>query len=210
MANRTRPRARGLNSRLRTGSLACPPLRFDPVRRLALRVLAALLSFALFAGCAQLDEQQRRWIFQPAAGSLGRTSTTPTACRTSGSTSTRQPPAARARLHGLWLPQEDAAPARRARAALPARRALGRDGQRQPHAPHARARLLGARRSTTAASARAAPSCRRKRTAYEDARAAWRLAGRAAPGRGRATSSAIRSAARSRSTWRPRSTTRPG
>lgn len=49
------------------------------------------------------------------------------------------------------LPRKPALPAteaaqRRAHAAVPERRALGRAQQHQPHAPHARARFLGARR----------------------------------------------------------------
>ena len=70
-------------------------------------VVAAVLAAAALAGCATLDEQQRRWIFQPGtrtwagaaatdgmqdvwiefdSASLGRT----------------------VRLHGLWLPQDGA------------------------------------------------------------------------------------------------------
>ena len=70
---------------------------------LALIALAALAS-ALLAGCAALDEQQRRWIFQPG------TRTWAGAAAAEGmqdvwldfdSASLSQP----MRLHGLWLPQ---------------------------------------------------------------------------------------------------------
>ena len=85
------------------------PFAFDPVRRLVLPVLAALLSFALFAGCAQLDAQQRRWIFQPAAGTpwvdVHDADGMQDVWIDFDSPTTGRP----ARLHGLWLPQEDAA-----------------------------------------------------------------------------------------------------
>ncbi len=78
--------------------------RLRPVR-LLLAVLAAAL---LAGGCAALDEQQRRWIFQPGqrtwwggeAASQGMAEVwIPFTSRASG---------AAVRLHGLWLPQERA------------------------------------------------------------------------------------------------------
>lgn len=72
-------------------------------RRRPLRALLALLATALLVlGCATLDEQQRRWIFQPATGTWGH-----------GATDLqdvwidfRSPATGEAvQLHGLWHPQ---------------------------------------------------------------------------------------------------------
>jgi alpha-beta hydrolase superfamily lysophospholipase len=73
-----------------------------PWRRLA---LASVLGASLLAGgCAALDEQQRRWIFQPSKGTWGGQ---PTAADLQDvwihfqSRASGKP----VRLHGLWLPQ---------------------------------------------------------------------------------------------------------
>ena len=98
-----------MNSGGGPGSLADSADPLDILRRLLASALAALLSIAVFAGCASLDAQQRRWIFQPAAE-------TPWADAHEAdgmqdvwiafeSPATGRP----ARLHGLWLPQPDAA-----------------------------------------------------------------------------------------------------
>ena len=71
-------------------------------------LLGGGLLLALLAGCNTLDEQQRRWIFQP--GTRTWAGTAATDGRESGmqdvwidfrSTALQQP----VRLHGLWLPQ---------------------------------------------------------------------------------------------------------
>ena len=67
---------------------------------------AGLLGAALMAGCATLDEQQRRWIFQPgtrtwASGSVDGLQDV---WIDFNSAALHQP----VRLHGLWLPQADA------------------------------------------------------------------------------------------------------
>ena len=150
----------------------------------------------------RVDAQQRRWIFQAqqpgrrdADGMAGRLDRLRLAAS----------PAGRARLHGLWLPQHDAEPQPRSCCYLHGAR-WDVDGQRRPDAPHAASSASRCWRSTTAASAK-----RRRAAVGGD-----RLRGRArrlalAGGAGRAaapTCSATRSAARSRSTWRARSTTR--
>ena len=80
-------------------------------RRWSTRLLAAaLLTSGAFAGCSSLDEQTRRWIFQPAPAPQRVTSVT--APRTDGftdvwiehrSTVSGSP----VRLHALWVPQAD-------------------------------------------------------------------------------------------------------
>ena len=86
------------------GSVAAARSKARPLWRAGAVLLAALL---LTAGCATLDEQQRRWIFQPG------TRTWAGAAAADGmqdvwidfdSSATGQP----ARLHGLWLAQADA------------------------------------------------------------------------------------------------------
>ena len=79
------------------------------MRRLVLPVLAALLSFALFAGCAQLDAQQRRWIFQPAADTPWVDAHEADGMQDVWIDFDSPATGRHARLHGLWLPQEDAA-----------------------------------------------------------------------------------------------------
>lgn len=88
------------------------PSRFHLLRRRwAALVCAALLGTGLFAGCASLDEQQRKWIFQastvpapPSDRMAGRSDGLTDVwieheSRTSGS---------KVRLHALWAPGEDA------------------------------------------------------------------------------------------------------
>jgi uncharacterized protein len=74
-------------------------------RRLARRLGAAALVVALAtAGCSTLDEQQRRWIFQPSSqawnGGFGAEGLQEVWIDLPAATSP-------ARLHGLWLPQND-------------------------------------------------------------------------------------------------------
>jgi uncharacterized protein len=85
-----------------------PPGKLPLIRRRGLAVLLALVAvLGLQAGCATLDEQQRRWIFQPGTRSWG-----------SGAVEGLQEvwiehrEAAGGdpvRLHGLWLAQPDPA-----------------------------------------------------------------------------------------------------
>lgn len=82
-------------------------LRRHPIRRALALLLALAAVLGLQAGCATLDEQQRRWIFQPGTRSWGGASAEGLQDvwiehRPAGST---EP----VRLHGLWLPQPDAA-----------------------------------------------------------------------------------------------------
>lgn len=77
-------------------------------RRLTLRAWAAALAAALaLAGCATLDEQQRRWVFQPGkdswAGGAAAAVGMDEVWVEFGSAITRKP----VRLHGLWLEQAD-------------------------------------------------------------------------------------------------------
>ena len=70
-------------------------------RRIALALIA---TFGLLAGCATLDEQQRKWIFQPSDRSWGG------GAAAEGMSDvwiafTSQETGAAAKLHGLWLPQ---------------------------------------------------------------------------------------------------------
>jgi alpha-beta hydrolase superfamily lysophospholipase len=66
-----------------------------------------LLAFAALAGCTTFDEQQRKWIFQPSAGSSGwgyyRVDGTQDAWIEHSSALSGKP----VRLHALWLPQAD-------------------------------------------------------------------------------------------------------
>lgn len=77
-------------------------LWFLPRRWLLLLPLAALL---LSAGCAALDEQQRRWIFQPSKVSWGGGVAAEGIDEVWIDFSAEGAPV---RLHGLWLPQERA------------------------------------------------------------------------------------------------------
>ncbi|MBI5255443.1 MAG: alpha/beta fold hydrolase [Burkholderiales bacterium] len=96
------------------------PLRPAPAAALARRpwrwsarawaLAAALSGAALLGGCATLDEQQRKWIFQPSdrvwAGGLAAAEGMQDVWIRFDSRSTGEP----VQLHGLWLPQarEDA------------------------------------------------------------------------------------------------------
>ena len=66
---------------------------------------ATLLALSVLAGCATLDEQQRKWVFQPSKRTWWGGTPRPRACRTSGSSSSRARAGEPVRLHGLWLPQ---------------------------------------------------------------------------------------------------------
>ena len=83
-----------------------PPPRSPARRRLARRAaLAVALALGLLAGCTTLDEQQRKWIFQPGdrtwqgglAAAAGMDEVWIDFDAQGGD---------KVRLHGLWLPQE--------------------------------------------------------------------------------------------------------
>lgn len=84
------------------------PAASRPWRRLLGAASTALLALAVTAGCASLDDQQRRWIFQPAASTpwAGERATEgmDTVYIDFRSPSTGTP----ARLHALWLANPDA------------------------------------------------------------------------------------------------------
>jgi alpha-beta hydrolase superfamily lysophospholipase len=74
------------------------------MKRLVITLLAAV---AMLAGCANLDERQRGWIFQPSDRSWGRGEEAAQGMQDVwvefASTETGQP----AKLHGLWVEHED-------------------------------------------------------------------------------------------------------
>ena len=72
-----------------------------PLRRLG---LALALLLALLGGCATLDEQQRRWIFQPSDRSWGDSATAADGMQDVWIEFDSRETGQRARLHGLWLP----------------------------------------------------------------------------------------------------------
>ena len=128
---------------------------------------------ATLAGCATLDTQQRQWIFQPPkqtgwAGAQAADGMVPVwidfESKESGTP---------ARLHGLWLANED--PAAPVLLYLHGAR-WDVTGSAVARPPHGRASASRCSRSTTAASGRAPTERRRaavRSRAYEDAHAAW-------------------------------------
>ncbi len=88
------------------------PVPPQPQRRRWVRLLGAVgLGAALAtAGCGTLDEQQRRWIFQPSNqawnGGFGAEGLQDVWIDVPAAGAPRDP-VAPARLHGLWLPQDD-------------------------------------------------------------------------------------------------------
>jgi hypothetical protein len=144
------------------------------LRRLVSSALAALLSVAVFAGCASLDAHQRRWIFQPAVETPWADAREADGMQdvwiAFDSATTGRP----ARLHGLWLPQPDGA------SGAPAPLLLYLHGARWDVMGSAeRIRRMHALGFGVLAidyrgfgkSGSELPS---ERSAYEDARAAWR------------------------------------
>ena len=75
------------------------------MKRLTRLLLAALAMLALLAGCATLDEQQRKWIFQPSDrtwwGGAQAAEGMEDVWIDFASREAREP----VKLHGLWLPQ---------------------------------------------------------------------------------------------------------
>lgn len=89
-----------------------PPASPQPRRWWWRALLAGAMALGLLAGCSTLDEQQRKWIFQPSERSWWGGASAAQGMQDVwiefSSPQTGQP----VRLHALWLPQEDAAPAR--------------------------------------------------------------------------------------------------
>lgn len=73
-------------------------------RRLLRPLAAALAAAALLAGCSTLDEQQRRWIFQPSAASWGNAAAAAQGMQDVWISFDSQVSGRAVRLHGLWLP----------------------------------------------------------------------------------------------------------
>ena len=67
-------------------------------------LLGLLLAVAALAGCAGLDEQQRRWIFQPSDRAWGNSAAMTADLQEVWIAFDSRETARPARLHGLWLP----------------------------------------------------------------------------------------------------------
>ena len=165
-------------------------------------LLAALVALAM--GCATIEEKQRAWIFQPGDRSWGNTAELARDMDDVWIDFPSQVTGEPARLHGLWLP------ARNHPGDGPVLLYLhGARWNVEGSAPRIR-RMQELGFSVLAIDYRgfgkSTPALPSEDMAYEDARAAWTGSPRNT-GRGRATSSATRSAARSRSISPPRSTT---
>ena len=72
--------------------------------RLRLWAAAAALALLALGGCATLDEQQRRWIFQPSDRAWGSSASLADGMQDVWIDFDSHETGARARLHGLWLP----------------------------------------------------------------------------------------------------------
>jgi pimeloyl-ACP methyl ester carboxylesterase len=73
------------------------------------RVVAVFsIAIAALAGCAGLDEQQRRWIFQPSNDTWGGALAAADGMQDVWIRFRSEATGADANLHGLWLPQRDA------------------------------------------------------------------------------------------------------
>ncbi|MFT3816450.1 MAG: alpha/beta fold hydrolase [Rubrivivax sp.] len=73
-------------------------------RRIARCLLGLFLAAAALAGCAGLDEQQRRWIFQPSDRSWGNSAAMTADLQEVWIAFDSRESGRPARLHGLWLP----------------------------------------------------------------------------------------------------------
>jgi len=88
----------------KTSLIALTRRRTPPARLGGVLLLGLLALLALLAGCNTLDEQQRRWIFQPGTRTWAGTAAADgmqDVWIDFPSTALQQP----VRLHGLWLPQ---------------------------------------------------------------------------------------------------------
>jgi len=72
--------------------------------RLRLWTAAAALALLALGGCATLDEQQRRWIFQPSDRAWGSSASMAEGMQDVWIDFESRETGAPARLHGLWLP----------------------------------------------------------------------------------------------------------
>lgn len=77
-----------------------------PIRRFAGAFIA--LALALLAGCAALDEQQRKWIFQPSKATWHGAVTAAEGMQDRWIEFDSPSSGERVRLHALWLPQKRA------------------------------------------------------------------------------------------------------
>jgi uncharacterized protein len=68
---------------------------------------ALAVTLATLAGCATLDEQQRRWIFQPSERSWPGTETAAQGLEDVWIDFVSRESGQQVRLHGLWMPQAD-------------------------------------------------------------------------------------------------------
>ena len=157
------------------------PLALPPRRWWWRGLLAAIASIGLFAGCATLDEQQRKWIFQPSdrawSGGLAAAEGMQDVWIEFDSREAAQS----VKLHGLWLPQ--------ARAEAPVLLYLhGARWDVRGSAPRMRRMhelgfsVLGVDYRGFGRSSAALPS---EAMAYEDAAAAWAWLGQQRPGAAR-------------------------
>jgi alpha-beta hydrolase superfamily lysophospholipase len=71
-------------------------------------LLAALLALSVLAGCATLDEQQRKWVFQPSKQSWWGSSAAAEGRQDVWIEFDSRESGEPVRLHGLWLPQAQA------------------------------------------------------------------------------------------------------
>ena len=146
------------------------PARSTSARRVRRGLAVLLLTLLVLAGCSTLDEQQRRWIFQPSDQSWGGSAQAADGLQEVwidfDSTTTAQP----TRLHGLWLP----GPAADAPVLLylhGARWDVRGSAWRMRRMQALGFAVLGIDYHGFGQSTRQLPS---EATAYEDAHAAWR------------------------------------
>jgi hypothetical protein len=145
--------------------------------RLARWALAPLVALALFAGCTTLDQQQRRWIFQPSDRSWAGGSLAAEGMEDVWIGFRSASTGAEVRLHGLWAPQ--------ARADAPVLLYLHGAGWNVRGSAHRMRRMhelgfavLGIDYRGFGQSTQELPS---EDTAFEDARAAWEWIARERP-----------------------------